>query len=342
MKINNVIYLFVVILHSSCSLDNTVEDYVHEIKKENVYHEVRSAFVDTFLVWNSKGLRIGCSNNTEFTLDDAIFFNSDRTRCLLLGIRRQKSAIDSLTPGTNSIKVFAGELIHGSWQFYTQGYVVFSYLLRYHEFKNYSIAYLSDDARRDIASKGFLNFYGEINSNFLNDSVWFNNDYRSLHKNVFLKQKISFEIPEIEVLSQDGGILGRFQTLEEHSEVIFYGESWFDGGIHKITIMVSPNDEIYKFSTTLSDAYLIFDKPVVFKCESKRINGVTLYLHFELNIGSQVLFGEFNVSEPTAIEDCLNNIETTCAESIRPGFDVYRPAVKAFLTRVVGRHNKAG
>lgn len=83
------------------------------IKMQDVYKDAMAAFVDTFKVWKSDSRYFGLPSVVTAQVDESIFFNSGKNKCLLLVLQKPK---DTYIFG--SVRVINGDLFNDKWIFF--------------------------------------------------------------------------------------------------------------------------------------------------------------------------------------------------------------------------------
>jgi len=123
-------------------------DSLKNLQNEPVYNEVMSQFVDTFKIMKSDKRYFGASPGFDNKVDEAIFFNKNKTECLLVVL--QKSIYDLVFGQARMIR---GVLQGKKWVFKTSTEYIFekSYYKFYPENSFESISKL---ARYNVLTDG--------------------------------------------------------------------------------------------------------------------------------------------------------------------------------------------
>lgn len=85
---------------------------LNQIKEQEIYKEVMVSFNDTFEVMRTDIKVFGLPSTHSSHIDESIFFNSDRKKCLLLVLEKPN---DNYLFGTT--RVVRGKLLNGKWVF---------------------------------------------------------------------------------------------------------------------------------------------------------------------------------------------------------------------------------
>lgn len=183
------------LLIMQCSFKENTDDqqkleclnsYIRKTSRLPVYSEVRKGLMDTIENWKLRRLEFKHCNPDCGVLDSCVFFNRTYTRCLFLLIER--SPVNKQWKW-NFVKTIGGEKINGNWNYYHVSFPNLSYSLKSNEYKDFSVEFLSRDARLDIINRGFFrNGTCAIDSNFVDSDEWFADWVRRRHQQ-FLEGK---------------------------------------------------------------------------------------------------------------------------------------------------------
>ena len=164
-------------------------EYIEEIKKEKEYTIVKQGLTDTLNAWIERGLyevQYFKVNKPKWKIDDAVFFNKDKTKCLLL-ILIQDGDIQS---NEDYIKIIGAEKINEKWQYYYVSYVDYIYLRENNNYQVHSFEYLSSNVVQDLIDDGYVK--NKITGCYINyeyidgSDLWFADWRREMHQQ-FLK-----------------------------------------------------------------------------------------------------------------------------------------------------------
>jgi hypothetical protein len=91
---------------------NCYTDKLKEIKEIPLYKEAMSQFVDTFKVMKDDKRYFGIPEVVSNKIDEAIFFNQNKTECLLIVLQRNSYGLVF-----GSARIVRGTLYDGKWLF---------------------------------------------------------------------------------------------------------------------------------------------------------------------------------------------------------------------------------
>lgn len=108
---------------NSCfyDLENTREsklecysEKLEKLKKESIYNEVMTQFIDTFPKMLTEKEVFGLPDRVENRIDSSIFFNKNRDKCLLIVLRKTKAQVDLIF---GNAQIIRGEMKSHRWFF---------------------------------------------------------------------------------------------------------------------------------------------------------------------------------------------------------------------------------
>ncbi|MET0636616.1 MAG: hypothetical protein ABWZ25_11355 [Chitinophagaceae bacterium] len=108
----------------SCDLNGQKSNVIQEKNKcfnkkmgirrsEKAYKDVMSRFLDTFEVLKTNKKYFGLQSIVSNRIDESVFFNKEKTECLLLVLQR----MDSSSIVFGSVRIVRGKLVAGAWVF---------------------------------------------------------------------------------------------------------------------------------------------------------------------------------------------------------------------------------
>lgn len=181
------------LLQANCSQQTTkkkalavYESYLDTVKTSEAYRELRTAFADTMKNWIGRDLsRLGMFEfGSTLILDSAVFFNSDKTRALILILKKRPENLQSTH---QHVDILGSEKIDERWHFYYMGF--WSMVFSKESGVEYSDEYFFDKARQKILEGGFIdNKTKSINYSYVDNPIWFNDETRQKHIG-FLERK---------------------------------------------------------------------------------------------------------------------------------------------------------
>lgn len=140
---------------------NCYANKLNEFKKTSLYKEVMTQFSDTFKVLRSDKLNFGAQEVVSTMIDEAIFFNENKTECLLIVLRKNEYGLVF-----GNARIVDGKLYGNKWVFELSIDYTFSkdYFNRYPENSFDNIAGL---ARYNVLTEGEVKKGGcEIDENY--------------------------------------------------------------------------------------------------------------------------------------------------------------------------------
>jgi len=162
---------------------NCFATYHDSISKLAIYKEVKQKFTDSLNSWIA--LSLAPKGNFEgdiWKVEDAIFFNGDKTKCILL---ISVLAIDSVKK-YDMVKINVGEIINGNWHFYYKSYPAEYYFRDNNYNKPYTAQQIINNSIYNICSDGFIILEScKVNGKYVESEIWFMDWMREQHK-VFL------------------------------------------------------------------------------------------------------------------------------------------------------------
>jgi hypothetical protein len=99
---------------------NCYADTLKNMQNESLYKEVMSQFVDTFKIMKNDKRYFGVPEVVSNKIDEAIFFNKNKTECLLIALQRSSSDFMFATA-----RIIQGTLQGEKWVF--EASMTFSY-----------------------------------------------------------------------------------------------------------------------------------------------------------------------------------------------------------------------
>lgn len=158
--------------------------YLEEVKKDKEYEIVRQGLVDTLNAWIERGLyevQYFKVNKPTWKVDDAVFFNRSKTKCLLLIL------IQDGDPQSNEdyVKIIGAEKNNEKWQYY---YVSYACTIYFRETNNYQVRSFEDlsaDMVCDLVNDGYVKcgIGCRINYEYIDGSdLWFADWMREKHQ----------------------------------------------------------------------------------------------------------------------------------------------------------------
>lgn len=189
-------YIFIlqlIIIFYSCSnasLDEQFFCYKKElvnIKQTSLYIQMMQSFRDSLDNWlklDIKGVRY--LKTWKWELSDAVFFNLDKSKCLLL-----YSAIDPDTLAVfDNVQIVGGEKINNQWHFYIQSYPTNGFNRNeLNPIRAHSSNEMIEQVIKNLIEDGYY-YKGkcEINYTYIDSKNWFADWIRENHKE-FLNNK---------------------------------------------------------------------------------------------------------------------------------------------------------
>jgi hypothetical protein len=161
-----------------------------ELKKLKLtvdYINIIGSLSDTLNSWierDIKGVRYFKKN--EFKISDAVFFNKDKSKCLLLyAIVNQDTSV-----AHDEVQIVAAEKINNAWQFYIQSYPNIKFnrndLIPK---QSYNADTMFHYVTNDLITDGyFIKNSCEINYSYIDSDIWFA-DWRRKYHQQFLQSK---------------------------------------------------------------------------------------------------------------------------------------------------------
>lgn len=189
------INLFVQIIFITPSCSQVKEEKQLQCFREEVeklrstfdYLNVMKSFSDTLNSWLVKDIKaVRYLNREKWSISDAVFFNKDKSKCLLL--------LASIDPDTSitfdGVKIIGGEKINMIWHFYFQSYPMCLYNRKENEQKRpFTFEEMTNDVISDLIRDGYFKKNScEINYNYIDSDIWFADWMRKKHQE-FLESK---------------------------------------------------------------------------------------------------------------------------------------------------------
>jgi hypothetical protein len=186
-----ILYILVSTILMGCgqsSFDDVFHDYLDGIRKTKDYAEVRSKLKDSMDSWIHRQLyELLFYPKVNWKIDDAVFFDKDRSKALLLILAQVK---DSTWP-EDYVKVVGAEKLAGHWEFYYASYVVNIFRRSANGGQPFSFPDLARLCRKEIIEDGFVKCVigCKIDYDYIDSDIWFADWRRKWHKD-FLRNAL--------------------------------------------------------------------------------------------------------------------------------------------------------
>jgi len=167
----------------SCSQkksDSIFQNYLSNIHNTKEDIEIRAKLKDTIQSWIDRQFyELLFYNKVTWKIDDAVFFDKDKKKALLLVLAQVKSP----SFPDDYVKIVAAERIGGNWEFYYVGYPVITHIRNENNNKPYSFEQLSISGREEITQDGFIKcqVMCNINYDYIDSDIWFADWKREMH-----------------------------------------------------------------------------------------------------------------------------------------------------------------
>jgi hypothetical protein len=124
---------------------------LEKLKEQDVYNQVRTAFIDTFSIIEKKRT---FKPILEEKIDEAVFFKNDTTECLLIVLQRHPET----TLSFGSARIYSGRFFQTGWKFSESIWISFD---GYHEkYSDNSFENISQVARYSVLTNGDVDVSG--------------------------------------------------------------------------------------------------------------------------------------------------------------------------------------
>jgi hypothetical protein len=183
-----ILVLFTLISCGQTKSDTAFQNYLNSIQNSKDYVEIRIKLKDSIQSWIDRQLyELLFYKNLNWKIDDAVFFDKDKKKALLLILAQVK---DSLYPH-DYVKIVGAEKISGSWEFYYPSYPVVIHNRDINKNKPYSFEQLSISGRNELTEDGFVKcgIGCNINYDYVDSDIWFADWKRKMH-NKFLNNAL--------------------------------------------------------------------------------------------------------------------------------------------------------
>jgi hypothetical protein len=168
---------------SSCGqkkADSVFQNYLGGIHNTKEDIEIRAKLNDTIQSWINRQLyELLFYKKVNWKIDDAVFFDKDKKKALLLILAQVKSPLFA----DDYVKIVAAEKIGGNWEFYYVGYPVVTHRRNVNNNKPYSSEQLSISGREELTQDGFIKCEGRcyVNYDYIDSNIWFADWRRKMH-----------------------------------------------------------------------------------------------------------------------------------------------------------------
>lgn len=162
-----------------------LKDYINEVKGTPEYISVRSAAKDTVSSWISKDVKFfgHLDTDTMWKIDNAIFFNEDRSKALLLLLKVYTKS----NPKMDFVEMLAAEKRDESWHFYSQGFPSIALPRKLNSNQPHTFEKLSEISREELIRGGYFKWRTcSANYDYVND--WFKEPLAEFHQE-FLRRR---------------------------------------------------------------------------------------------------------------------------------------------------------